>query len=711
MRKIAIVFAAVAGLLVIGLAVLWIVANPNRHRERIEAALEKPLGREVTLGDMSLGFLPLRFQVRQPVISEDPRFGSQPFVQAESLDVRVRLMPLLSGNVHVDSVNLVRPTVELVRDRDGKWNFSTIGSTRPAPSEPGAAGQPAQVELNRIAITDGRLGITDLAKGGSRTAYDHIDLTILNFAPGKPLSFDLAAHLEGDRTEEIRLAGSAGPVAANAAATPLKGKLTIKDADVRRLMAFLQSAAMPQLNGKLSGETDIASEAGTLTASGKWTVADPEVNRVKIGFPIELAHVVKTSLNDTAGTVNIEKGSIQLGPTPIAITGTLKTAATPPLMDLRITSGDVSIVELARLAAAFGVAFNSDTAVTGNVNVNLRAAGSTANPAINGAINARDIHLAGPAIPQPVDVKQVTLTVTPTSIQSNDFTATSGKTSLNARFNVTDYTGKKAVADVAVRSPGATLPEIQSLAKAYGFSGLEQITGDGNLNFDLRAAGPVDTFKAVSALRALNGTVNVNFSPLKVLGFDAVRELGRIGGFLSEQGGGAATDIVKVGGQIRIKDGIAQTDNLTAQLSSGSLAATGTADLVSEALDMKLTAVFSKAFSESAAASRTGRLTNAIFSNASGEIVLPALMTGTFRQPRFAPDLRALAQLQRQKLIPSLNDPSSTLSNVLGILKGKQETRPAEQQPKEQTGQQEQKKGNIFGGILDVFRGKKPEQK
>jgi hypothetical protein len=37
MRKIRILLAVVGGILVLGLVAVWILVNPNRHRERIEA--------------------------------------------------------------------------------------------------------------------------------------------------------------------------------------------------------------------------------------------------------------------------------------------------------------------------------------------------------------------------------------------------------------------------------------------------------------------------------------------------------------------------------------------------------------------------------------------------------------------------------------------------------------------------------------------------
>src|SRR5215470_1908128 len=128
MRKAIVVLSVIGALLVAALIGIWVFANPNSHRDTIQAQLEKQFGRKVTLGEMSLGLLPLRFQVESPTIAEDENLGRQEaFLKAEKLDVRVNLLPLLRGNVEIDSVELTRPSVELIRTKQGVWNFSTLG--------------------------------------------------------------------------------------------------------------------------------------------------------------------------------------------------------------------------------------------------------------------------------------------------------------------------------------------------------------------------------------------------------------------------------------------------------------------------------------------------------------------------------------------------------------------------------------------------------
>src|SRR5439155_1767079 len=129
------------------------------------------------------------------------------------------------------------------------------------------------------------------------------------------------------------------------------------------------------------------------------------------------------------------------------------------------------------------------------------------------------------------------------------------------------------------------------------------------------------------------------FNALRIAVFDAGRELATIGGFSAPASGNPnLTDVLRLTGRITVKDGIAQTNNLEAQLLIGKLAAKGTADVATEVLNLKLSVVLSKAFSDKVGGTRVGGYMNTALSNSAGELVIPAMMTGSFKQPKFAPD-------------------------------------------------------------------------
>src|SRR5262245_40061521 len=179
MRKALLVVGIVAAILVVFLVAVVLLVDVNRYRGVIQSQLERQLGRKVTLGTISLGFIPLRLQVQNPVIAEDAAFGTErPFLRAEKLDVRLSLSSLLKGNVDIQSVELQRPSLELVRNKSGAWNASTLGGASSPPSPPGGASdqQGSALSIDLLSIRDGQTAMTDLQHPQARTIYDHIDL-------------------------------------------------------------------------------------------------------------------------------------------------------------------------------------------------------------------------------------------------------------------------------------------------------------------------------------------------------------------------------------------------------------------------------------------------------------------------------------------------------------------------------------------------------
>src|SRR5579871_595470 len=133
MRKLAIAVGIVIVVLIAAVAIFAATFDINRYRGTIQTELAKHLGRNVTLGEMNLNFLPPRFVVHNVTIADDPKLNTgKAFVQAQALDVSPKLLPLLHKSVEIDSLYLERPYVELIKDQQGHWNFSSLGTGQPS---------------------------------------------------------------------------------------------------------------------------------------------------------------------------------------------------------------------------------------------------------------------------------------------------------------------------------------------------------------------------------------------------------------------------------------------------------------------------------------------------------------------------------------------------------------------------------------------------
>jgi AsmA protein len=710
MRKIAIVIGIVAAVIVIAVGGLFLTFNPNDYRTTIQAKLEEQLGRKVTLGNMDLGLFPLRFRVANLAIDEDPKFNSnRPFVQTQELAVSVKLLPLLSKTVEVDSLTLARPTVELIKNAQGIWNFDSLGEKppassahtsapqSPAPATPASGQQKQPFSLGELAISDGQVTILDLQDRKPPSVYDHINLKLTDFAPDTPFKVDASVHLPGAGSQEVRLQGKGGPLGhPNPAVTAFSGTLDLKAVQIAGLQKFLQSPALIDTDGVLSGHTDIASANGKLAANGQMNLDKPRLHGVDVGYPINVDYNVIDDLATDLLTIN--KGAIKLGATPVFVTGTVNTKPTPAQLALNIKLSNVSISEIARLSAAAGTAFAPGTTVNGQINADIQARGAADKPELNGTLAARDLKITGKEIAKPVQISAVNIALTPTEIHSDNFNVTSGGTTAAVQFAMKQYASNSPQVDATVRAPQAALPDILAMAKAYGVSGLDKITGAGNLSLDMHAAGPLQSFSSNQLMRALNGTLALNFNNMRYSGVDVAHQLtsllGSAGASQKDQG---YTNISKMTGNILVKNGVAQTSNLQAALDIGNIGATGTADLATQILNLQANAVLTKTFAQQVGGAGMGSVMNAALANNQGELVIPAIITGTFQNPRFMPDVQKMAQMRLKGLIPTGVNPLGGGSSILGGLLG-QKGQPA-------NGKQQQP--NPVNQIMGLFGNKK----
>jgi len=205
----------------------------------------------------------------------------------------------------------------------------------------------------------------------------------------------------------------------------------------------------------------------------------------------------KVTDNLVSDQLAIGKGDIRLGTTPLSITGTVNLGRTPPVLDVRLRTSDASIEELMQVASKFGIALGPELKVEGDMTGDVYAKGPSDKPTIEGTVSAHHIGIRGGSIPQPVDVRDVRLTITPQSIESNVFAGRSGNTDLALRFAMSDYASTKASIDASLRANHADIAELLNLAKKYGIAAVKDVTGSGSLNLDIRLQGPLQNASAL----------------------------------------------------------------------------------------------------------------------------------------------------------------------------------------------------------------------
>ena len=512
MRRILIGSLIALGVLVVAVVAAAMFVDINRYQGRIQADLEKRFNRKIQLGQMAISFVPLGFRVDRLVIDEDSRFETgRAFAQAQELTVSPQFWPLLHGDIQINSFAIQQPQIELVRSREGVWNFSSLGqapagadkagesAARPESSGHAPAGnETTAFSLAELKIVNGQVALTDLHAGAPRVVYDHIDLTVKNYSPGRPFDIAVAANLPGEGTQTIGFEARLGPVdPGHIIATAIDGKLRLAQVSVSSLSRFLSAKSLAGMDGVATGEASIKNAGGTVSSSGSL-----KLDRLKInGGEIGAASAEFDFLDDLDKEVlTIRKGELKLGSTPLSLTGEMRMKQAPAQIELTVKTSNASIEGLARLAAVLGVSFNPGMKVDGRLTANLHAQGSASQPGLNGTLVAQDLEISGKELRQPVQVKSIELALSPQEIRSNNFAAVTGNTRVEAQFTLSAYATQIPQIDLTLRTDGANVEELLHMATAYGVSAVEGVSGSGSANLDLHATG------------ALKDASTINFS-------------------------------------------------------------------------------------------------------------------------------------------------------------------------------------------------------
>ncbi|HXC66901.1 MAG TPA: AsmA family protein, partial [Nitrospiraceae bacterium] len=170
----------VAGLLLVVVLVggvilaLPFLIDLNKYQDQYKPIVEEALNRKVQLQDIRLTIWPrIGARVTGFVVLDDPAFGSSSFTSLTSLDVGVKLMPLLRGTVEVEEITLRNPVITVIKNKNGVLNFSTIGRTgvklphtpsrAPVPSTEGPLKILALLAVDRLSVLGGTLTYRDLS--------------------------------------------------------------------------------------------------------------------------------------------------------------------------------------------------------------------------------------------------------------------------------------------------------------------------------------------------------------------------------------------------------------------------------------------------------------------------------------------------------------------------------------------------------------------
>ncbi len=174
------ILVGVAVLLLIAVLVIPLFINANTFRSTLETQLSAALGRKVTLGNLGFSIFSGSLVADNISIADDPAFSSKPFLQAQSLHIGVEVGPLVfHRKLLVTSFVADSPSINLLHNAQGTWNFSSIG--RNAASRTQNSGQESALPnftVGEMKVANGTAVVSDLPLTGPPLAYSNLNLSV-----------------------------------------------------------------------------------------------------------------------------------------------------------------------------------------------------------------------------------------------------------------------------------------------------------------------------------------------------------------------------------------------------------------------------------------------------------------------------------------------------------------------------------------------------
>jgi AsmA protein len=294
-RRVLLILGIPVGLLAGAALGLPYVIDVNRHRPLMTRKILNATGRTVHLGSISFRLLPSPgLSVRPLRLGDSARYAGRDALRAEALTLRVSLLPLLRGRVVVRSVVLEKPTVSLIRDAAGRWNFDDLVARLTAP--PAGGGPPAEpgfrVAVEEALIRSGTLLIYDDAvvpRERSELRLQPIDASIRGWGGDDETTLVLRLGVGGSRLQASARLHAAGDRPILRLRADSRG---LQAGDLLRLApwAGLGSPAGIELAGEvdLQGEADVPlQKPETLVFKGTAHLSGVRYRDATMGGPIE----------------------------------------------------------------------------------------------------------------------------------------------------------------------------------------------------------------------------------------------------------------------------------------------------------------------------------------------------------------------------------------------------------------------------------------
>jgi hypothetical protein len=210
---------AVAAIVLLLLAVFFVppMVGIGKYRARITRLISTSLGRPVRLSSVQLRLLPRPgFVITDLSVAEDPAYGAEPVLHANTVTASIRLLSLWRGRLVIDSISVDEASLNVVHAGPGRWNLDPLFRTAAVQAATLGRGRPTRgaLPLPYLEATNSRINIKN---GAEKLPFSLVNTDFEFWQPdpgdwrirlrGQPARTDVSLSLED--TGEVRLEASA----------------------------------------------------------------------------------------------------------------------------------------------------------------------------------------------------------------------------------------------------------------------------------------------------------------------------------------------------------------------------------------------------------------------------------------------------------------------------------------------------------------------
>jgi len=439
MRKWLIASSILLVLIVVAfIALLNVNALIARNKGYLIEQAEGALGRKISVDQVQATiFSGIGARLTNFAMADDPTYASGDFARAKDLQIIVKFWPLLSKSVQVKQVILHDPVIQIVRNRDGNFNFSTIGKKAKAKKDEREKEERAPREeqsallISLVDISNGNIRYLD-KKNGTDMQAKQIDLKIEDFDFAKPFSVKLKAAIYADK-QNFTLKSTIGPIGqrVDVANIPVDGEIDIDPLNMTQLRATLpiMKSAMPReldVSGvyrvkdlKFKGTLNNLALDGQLEGTNG-ALRYGNAFQKPAGDPLAL----NLDLRLTGNKITIRNGHLKLHSLDLAAAGDIQTGNNT-VLNLSLDSKPASLEGWDRIVPAL-----ADYQLSGIMDVKASIRGSIgkgAAPQIQGTLGLKKVSAKPPSFPKPIEDLDTTVKFSGQRADISDMTLSLGK--------------------------------------------------------------------------------------------------------------------------------------------------------------------------------------------------------------------------------------------------------------------------------------------